>query len=163
MKYFLSTPLIPKNKKGIIYEITTTKPLSRHQKTFRTFFLGHSYPSTHPEDIKKSGKSSWVCPSSQGFQKGIICRCKMTNFLSRHPKLPNPEILDILYLPYNPDGFKISCKHFLITPQVPRIPKRYHMWCTENKTKLSSWPSILMHCGMGERLRQLQCVLSHLT
>ena len=74
MKYFLSTPLIPRNKKVIIYEITTTKPLSRHQKTFKSFFFGTFLPiqsswrykknlENHPEYVplhKDSKKVSYV-------------------------------------------------------------------------------------------------------
>ena len=43
------------------------------------------------------------------------------------------RIGDILSIPDHPDGVKKSGKHFLITPMVPRILKRYHMYGHNDK------------------------------
>ena len=41
---------------------------------------------------------------------------------------PKPHVFDILDLPVLCNGDKKSCTPFQDTHNVPRIPKRYHMW-----------------------------------
>ena len=47
--------------------------------------------------------------------------------------LPKPHVLEILDLPDLPGGDQISCTAFHSTHNVPRIPKRYHMWRYNDK------------------------------
>ena len=76
----------------------------------------------------------------------VLFKNQFCHFWPKWPEImfykENTQFWDILDLPDPPDGDQNSWKHFLNTPMIPRITKRYHIWSYYDKIPIKT-PQIL--------------------
>ena len=77
-------------------------------------------------DIPDGDQKYSQCPKDS--KNVSYVRLQLQNPYQDTQNPPKPHVLDIIDLPDLPDGDQKSCTSFQSTPNIPRIPKMYHIW-----------------------------------